>query len=107
MTTSLAEAVYLYSIVLGRMDANTASLAETNPAALLPLRAFSSDDYRREASFAPCNKNYPRIVATDYPHLLRRHSDLQQDAVPVKACVAYDVEKRVQNVVFSVVSKLF
>ena len=104
MTTSLAEAVYLYSIVLGRMDANAASLAETNPAVLLTLRAFSRHDYRRKASFAPRNKNYPRSVSTNYPHLLRKHSDLRQDTIPVKFIVAYDVEKGVQNVVFSVVS---
>ena len=51
MTTSLAEAVYLYSIVLGRMDANAASLAETNPLAfLLLLLAFSDNDYETPAS---------------------------------------------------------
>ena len=107
MTFSLAEAVYLYSIILGRMDANAASLAETNPAVLLTLRALSTHDYRRKAALAPHNRNYPRSVSTNHPHLLRKHSDLRQDTVPVKFCVAYDVKKRVQNVVFSVVSKLF
>jgi hypothetical protein len=40
-----SEAVYLYSIVLGRMDAHAASLAETNPEAFLFLPAFSDKDY--------------------------------------------------------------
>ena len=40
-----SEAVYLYSIVLGRMDAHTASLAETNPVAFLLLPVFSDNNY--------------------------------------------------------------
>ena len=45
-----SEAVYLYSIVLGRMDAHTASLAETNPVTFLPLPAFGDNDYRTKVS---------------------------------------------------------
>ena len=40
-----SEAVYLYSVVLGRIDAHTASLAETNPASFLLLPFFSDKNY--------------------------------------------------------------
>ena len=45
-----SEAVYLYSVVLGRIDAHAASLAETNPLPFLPLPAFSDNDYRTTVS---------------------------------------------------------
>ena len=60
-STSLAEAVYIYSIVLGRMDAHTASLVETNPVKFLLLLASSNIDYRTTASCAQLNITTPQF----------------------------------------------
>ncbi len=109
-STSLAEAVCIYSIVLGRMDALTASLAETKMMSAFFLKHPPLLRARSAKPLARLTTKLSRPIAHNLttlmlqlsesftrrePWLLWRHNHLRQDTVPVKFRITDDVEKRI------------